>query len=174
MSSQKGLVSLILIIVAVVILGIAGTAGAALLGEAPTCPPSAGTARSQKEIGDALESGFVTINDGEATTLGKAYLGSKVSDLKICFTTDLGHISGKIPLGSLSPSFYVSTAVDLSGSTPKTSNLSIKVGSLPDVPVLSEQVTKKLSGLIDENLAKFQLEQKYSANFSNGSVTISK
>jgi len=34
--------------------------------------------------------------------------------------------------------------------------------------------TDKINSLISENLSKFELKQKYTAVFSNGSLTISK
>lgn len=173
MSTQKGMAPLI-IIIAVAIFGLVGATSAALLGEAPKCPNGSGTARNEKEIGDVLEKGSVTINNGEATTLGQGYVGSAVQNLGICFTQGLGHASGKIKLGSLNPSFYASATVDLSGSSPKAANLNIKVGALPNVPVLSDQVAKAVTNLINQNLSKFEMKKKYSSDFVNGSVTIRK
>ncbi|MBI2598904.1 hypothetical protein HYW40_01680 [Candidatus Curtissbacteria bacterium] len=174
MSYQKGFAP-ILIIIAVGIIGLAGAAGAALMGQAPVCPTEGTAARSEKEIGDTLDkSGSVNITDGEATSLAGKYVAGKVQNTRVCFTSGLGHASGNIKLASFSPSFYASAGVDLSGSTPKATNLDIKVGSLPNVPVLSSQAESFVTSLINENLAKFALKKKYSAQFTQGSITISK
>ncbi len=171
---QKGAIPILVIIILVAVIGLTGAVGAALLGEAPKCSNEAGIARPEKQIGDTLERGFVTITDGEATTLARGYIGSKINNLRICFTSGLAHASGKLSLGSLTPSFYVSIGIDSSGTTPKATNLNIKVGSLPDVPVLSDQMGKTLTDLINQNLAKFQMKEKYSVEFIPGSVTIKK
>lgn len=171
---QKGAIPILAIIILFAIIGLAGATGAALLGEAPQCPNETGAARLEKQLGDILEKGSVTINNTEATTLARGYVGSKISDLRVCFTGGLAHASGKLPLGNLTPSFYVSIGVDLQGATPKATNLNIKVGSLPDVPVLSDQVGKTLTDLINQNLGKFQMKEKYSVEFVAGSATIKK
>lgn len=171
---QKG-VALVLLIVAVAVLALGGAATAALLGQAPTCSQEAGPARSLKEIGDSLDKiGSVTIPDAEATTLGRGYVGNTVEDLRVCATSGLGHASGSIKLGPFNPSFYASAGVDLSGSSPKATSLKIKIGSLPDIPVISAQAEKTVSDIVNQNLAKISLTKKYSASFAQGSVTISK
>lgn len=171
---QRGIV-LALVVIAAALLAIGGAATAALLGQAPTCPSEAGTARSLKEIGDALDKqGSVTIPDAEATTLGRGYVGNTVENLRICATGGLGNASGNIKLGPFNPSFYASAGVDLSGSSPKATGLKIKIGSLPDLPIISAQAEKTVSDLVNQNLAKITLTKKYSANFVQGSVTINK
>lgn len=171
---QKGF-ALVLVVVAVALLAFGGATTAALLGQAPVCPAEAGSTRSLKEIGDTLDNkGSVTIPDAEATTLGRSYVGSTVDNLRVCSTSGLGHASGNIKLGPFNPSFYASAGVDLSGSSPKATNLKIKVGSLPDIPVISAQAEKAVSDIVNQNLEKISLTKKYFANFVQGSVTISK
>lgn len=176
MLNQKGfgVIFIILGVFGLLILGTAGVAGLALFGKAPACLTQAGSARSEKVIGDTLEGGSVTIVDSEATTLAQNYLGGKVNDAKICFTKGLGHVSGRINVGGVSPSFYVSGGVDLTGSTPKATNLQIQLGSLPNLPLISGLAEGMVNKLIKENLGKISLDQKYSADFSDGSVTIKK
>lgn len=166
---------LLLIVSGILVFGLVGAGAAVMLGKAPECA-SAGSssARSEKEIGDILGQGSVNISDGEATVLAQSYLGGKVDDARVCFSEGLGHISGKINLGSANPSFYISGSVDLTGSVPKATNLSIQLGSLPNVPALSSLAANSLNSLIAENLSKFELNQKYSVSFTSGSVTISK
>lgn len=174
---QKGGIPILLIgviIVATGILAVIGAGSAAIFGEAPKCPTDAGKARPEKEINNILEKGGVTINDAEATSLGKIYVGQAIDDLRVCFTPALAHASGKIKLGPVSPSFYVSAGVDLSGNSPKATNLDIKVGALPNVPILSTKVTKAVTDIINQNLSKFEMKKKYSANFVDGNVTIKK
>lgn len=171
---QKG-IALALVVIAVALLAIGGAATAALLGQAPTCSSEAGAARSPKEIGDTLDkNGSVTIPDSEATTLGRGYTGNTISDLRICATGGLGNASGNIKLGPFNPSFRASAQVDLSGSSPKTTGLKIKIGSLPNLPIISAQAEKAVSDLVNQNLAKITLTKKYSANFVQGSITINK
>lgn len=171
MTTRKGFAP-ILIILALALAGIGTLAGTALLGQAPKCPSAGGTARTEKELGDLLEkTGSVTTTDSEATQIAQNYVAGKVQDTRVCFTQGLAHASGHIQLGSFSPSFYASAGIDLSGNIPKTSNLDVKVGSLPDIPILSSQVESFVTNLINDNLAKVQLKKKYSLQFSNGSAT---
>ncbi len=166
---------LLLIVSGILVIGLVGAGAAALLGAAPECATAdSSSARSENEIGNTLSQGSVSISDGEATAIAQSYLRGKVDNARVCFTDGLGHISGKINLGSISPSFYVSGGVDLTGSVPKAINLSIQLGSLPNIPALSSLATEKLNSLISENLSKFELKQKYSASFTSGSVTIKK
>ena len=174
MSAAKGFV-IILVILGVVVIAVAGAAAAAVIGQAPKCPSQGGTTRSEKVIGDILEkSGVVTVTDSEATTIAQKYVAGQVQDARVCFSTGLGHASGSIKLGPVSPSFYASAGVDLSGVNPKTTNLNIKVGALPNMPYISDQVGKIVADLINENLDNIQLKKKYSAQFSTGSVTVTK
>ena len=174
MSYQKGFV-LILIILGVVIVAIAGAGAAAVIGQTPNCPSQGGTTRSEKDIGDLLEkSGSITVLDSEATTIAQKYVAGKVQDARVCFTQGLGHASGSVKLGPISPFFYASAGVDLSQASPQATNLDIKVGALPNMPFISDQVGKIVTDLINENLAKVQLKGKYSAQLSTGSVTITK
>lgn len=176
MRNQKGfgVIAIIFIILGVIVVGTAGAGAAALLGKAPQCESQGSGARSEKEIGDALDKSSVAITDGEATTLAQNYIGGQVENGKICFTKGLAHFSGKKNLGSISPSFYVSAGVDLTGSVPKTTNLSIQLGSLPNNLVISSLAQGVINKLIADNLSKIELKQKYTATFTDGSVTISK
>lgn len=183
MTAQKGTAPLILlkgfgpilIILAVAIIGIVTLGGTAVVGQAPQCPSTGAGARTEKEIGDLLEkSGSVSTTDSEATTIAKKYVGDKVDDVRVCFTEGLAHASGKIKLGPANPSFYASAGIDLSGTNPKATNLDIKVGALPNIPVVSSQVEQAVTNLINDNLKKVQLKKKYSAKFSSGSVTVTK
>lgn len=174
MTAQKGFAP-ILIILAAAIIGIGGLTGTALLGQAPKCPAGSGFARSEKELADLLDrSGSVTTTDAEAGAIAQKYAAGKVQNVEICFTSGLAHASGNIKLGPFNPSFYASAGVDLSGTTPRAVNLDIKIGSLPDVPVLSSQAESFVTNLINENLGKVKLEKKYSVQFTNGSATITK
>lgn len=175
MNSQKGfgVISILLMIFGIVVLGTVATGAVVLLGKAPQCPAQESfLARSEKEIGDTLDKGSVNITDSEATALAQKYIGGQVDDARICFSEGLGHISGKKNLGSINPSFYVSGGVDLSGSVPRATNLSIQLGSLPNISLFSSLATNAINSLISENLAKFELKQEYSASFTNGSLTI--
>ena len=177
MALARGIAPLtVILILALLAVGaVGGMAGTALLGKAPECPSAASTARSEKELENLLEkSGAVTATDGEATTIAQKYIGAKVTDGRVCFTTNLAHASGKLTLGPVTPSFYASAGIDLSGTTPKTVNLDIKVGSMPDVPVVSDQAKGIVQKLINDNLAKVTLKEKYSVLFSQGSVTVNK
>ncbi|OGD92703.1 hypothetical protein A2697_04030 [Candidatus Curtissbacteria bacterium RIFCSPHIGHO2_01_FULL_41_44] len=174
MTAQKGFVP-ILVILGVVIIAIVGAGGAAVIGQAPRCPNQGSVAGNEKEIGDLLEkSGSVTVSDGQATTIARKYLGDKVQDPRVCFTSGFAQASGNIKLGPVSPSFYASAGIDLSGASPKATNLDIKVGALPSMPFVSAQVEKIVSDIINENLAKVTLKKKYSTQFSRGSVTVTK
>ena len=173
--SQKGFVPILLVILAAAIIGIGGAAGAALLGQAPTCPSQGGAPRSEKELANLLDkTGTVTTTDPEATAIAQNYVAGQVNDARACFTPGLAHASGNIQLGPLTPSFYASAGVDLSGPTPKATNLNIKVGSLPNIPALSSQVGSLVTNLINKNLAKVQLKKKYSIQFQSGSATVGK
>lgn len=176
MSGQRGFGVILVIagVFGVLVLGTLGAGALVLLGKAPACSAIAGNARSETAIGDALEAGSVTITDSEATTLAQSYLGGSVRDAKVCFTKGLGHVSGKINIGAINPSFYVSGGVDLTGQTPKAINLQIQLGSLPNLPVISGLAEGIVNKIIQENLGKISLDQNYSAEFSNGSVTIKK
>lgn len=165
----------ILVILGIVIITIISAGMAAVVGQAPQCPSQSGAARSEKEIGNLLEkSGAVTVTDSEATTIAQNYVAGKIQDARVCFTQGLGHASGSIKLGPVSPSFYASAGVDLSGASPKTTNLNIKVGALPNMPFISDQVEKIVTEIINENLAKIEMKQKYSAQLQTGSVTVTK
>lgn len=172
MKSKPGIAPILLILV-VIILAVGGLGIAAMVGQAPKCLSAGGSARSEKELGDLLEkSKTVTVTDGEATTIAKNYIGNKVNEPGICFTQGLAHASGNIKLGPITPSFYATAGVDLSGPNPKATNLDIKVGAMPNIPVVSSQVEQAVTNLINENLAKAQLKKKYSVQFSNGTATV--
>ncbi|HEY3118044.1 MAG TPA: hypothetical protein VGK54_14980 [Chloroflexota bacterium] len=165
-----------ILIAIVVLLGAAvAGAGAAVYGQAPECPSQPGDARSTQSIGDILgASGRMIVNDGEATTIARGYVGDRVNEARVCFTPGAGHLSGKLPLGSVAPSFYASAGVDLSGPTPRTTNLEVKVGALPNLPGVSDQVARIVSDLINQSLEGWRLDQPYAADFATGSVTVTK
>lgn len=174
--NQKGFafIPLILGVVAISVIGTIGAGTLALTGKAPMCQTPGGAARTEDEIGDALDQGSVTITDEEATTLSQRYLVDVVKDGRVCFTPGSGHISGKIKVGSVSPSFYVSGGVDLTGTAPKATNLKIQLGALPNLPLISSLAQGAVNKLISESLEKIELKEKYSATFSEGSLTIKK
>lgn len=176
MDKQKGFGVLLVIlgVFGVMVLGTAGAAGLVLLGKAPACETRGGTARTEDAIGDTLEAGAVTITDSEATTLSKRYLGDVVKNPGVCFTQGEGHVSGQIDLGAIKPSFYVSGGVNLSGSTPRITNLKIQLGSLPNNPVISALAQNAVNKALTESLGQISLDQVYFAKFTKGSLTIMK
>lgn len=150
------------------------TVAAALFGNAQKCPePVEGQARSEQELTKLLETKGLTLTDAEATALAEKYLADKVENPRVCFTPGLGHLSGHVKVGTLSPSFYVSTGIDLSGPTPKTKDLDIAVGSVPGGFILAP-VNSIVEGIINDNLSKARMEEKFSVEFNQGSVTIRK
>lgn len=161
----------ILIVIGIVAVG--ATAAATVFGKAQKCPSAAGVARNEQELMRQLETSGLTLTDAEATALAQKYLADKVTDPRVCFTPGLGHLSGNVKLGSLSPSFYVSTGIDVSGPTPKTKNLDIRVGSVPGGFVLAP-VNAIVAGLINENLSKAKMTEKFSVDFGQGTATIKK
>ena len=176
MNKQKGFafIPVILAILGVLALGTAGVGVAAVIGKAPNCPNPGSNARTEKIIGDAIEKGSVTITDGEATTLAQSYIGNQISDARVCFTKGAGHVSGSINLNPVKPSFYLSSGADLTGSIPKITNLKIQLGSLPDIPAVSSLAEGAINQVISGALSKFELKQKYSVSFADGSMTIKK
>ena len=176
MNKQNGFafIPVILAILGVLALGTVGAGVAVILGNAPTCPSAGSSARTEKVIGDALEKGSVTITDGEATTLAQTYIGGQITDARVCFTSGMGHVSGSINLNSIKPSFYLSGGADLTGSIPKITNLKIQLGSLPDIPAVSSLAEGAINSVISGALSKFELKQKYSISFADGSMTIKK
>ena len=164
-----------LVVVGIILTG--ATAAAALFGNAQKCPstPSgrSGQVRSEQELTRLLETTGLTLTDAEATALAQKYLADKVEDPRVCFTPDLGHLSGNVKVGGLTPSFYVSTAIDMSGATPKTKDLDIRIGSVPGGFLLAP-VNLIVENLINENLSKARSQEKFSVEFSQGSVTIRK
>lgn len=172
MKNQSGFIWIPLIIIALITAAVVGTGAVAVYGEAPTCPSVGTTARSESEIGDAIQAGGATVTDGEATTIAQRYFGDQINDARICFTPGEGHLSGSVPLGAIKPTIYVSAGVDLTGSIPQATNLKIQLGSLPNVPFISNLLNSKLNSLIADNLSRFDLDRTYSAEFAQGSVTI--
>lgn len=172
MNKQSGFIWLPLIIFALITAGVVGVGAAAVYGKAPQCPNAGTTARSETEISSSLKAGSVTITDGEATTLAQNYIGRQVKNAKVCFSSGEWHISGSIPVQSIEPTFYISAGVDLSGSVPAATNLKIQLGSLPDLPLLSSALNKSLNSMISQGLGKIKLDKTYSAEFTQGSVTV--
>lgn len=171
---RKGFVPIIVLVLGVFALAITGAGTAALLGQAPTCPNQSLPA-DEKVLAEQLDkSGSAKVSDAQATSIAQKHLADKVENAGVCFTTNLAHASGKIKLGPFNPPFYASAAIDLSGSTPRAVNIDIKVGSLPDIPIVSGQVKQFVTNLINKNLGKVQLKKKYHVNFSTGSATVTK
>lgn len=174
MTLQKGFIPIIVLVLGVFTLAIAGAGSAALFGQAPKCP-SQSLPADEKALADQLDkTGSVAVSDAQATSIAQKHLQNKVQNAGVCFTAGLAHASGNITLGPFNPSFYASAGIDLSGSTPRAVNIDIKVGSLPDIPVVSGQAKQFVTNLINENLAKVQLKKKYNVNFTSGSATITK
>lgn len=167
-----------LMFIGVVIVVVAGSAALVVSGEAPQCP-QAGTAtavKSQQQIGDTLiREKSVTITDGDATASAKTLLGSVLTDPRVCFDAQGGHISGKLKLGSVSPSVYVSMAgtdIDLSGSSPRVSKLDIRLGGLPNVPGISDAAGSQIASVVNQGLGQIRLSKPLKAQFSAGAATV--
>lgn len=166
------MVIVVVLLVLLVGAAAAGT-GAAVLIEAPRCPVDAAPGAVEVDIGAALElRGTVALDDAAATALARRYAGDVVQDARVCFTPGFGHASGKVPLGPVSPSFYATAGVDLSGPVPKTVGLGIKLGGLPDLPLVSDLANTAVAQLIDAQLARAELEHRYAVDFAAGSATI--
>ena len=164
----------ILIVAVLVILGAAAAGGgAAVYGQAPQCASEPGEARSATEIGATLaNAGRVVVDEREATTLTRGYIGSVVADARVCFTPGAAHLSGKVPLGPVTPSFYATLGVEFVGTQPRATDLDVKVGALPSVPGVSDVVKRTISDLINQSLAQWKIDQPYAAEFASGSATI--
>lgn len=160
-----------LVIIFVLIAG--ATIAAALLGKAQVCPKGSGVVRNENQLLYLVETKGLTIEDSEATALVQKSLSEKVTDPRVCFTEGLVHLSGNIKGRRISPSFYVSTGIDASGPTPKTKNLDIRIGGLPNLFIFTP-IEKMIEGIINYNLSQARMEGKYSIEFSSGSATIKK
>lgn len=166
-----------LLFIGVVVVAVAASAALVVAGDAPQCPQTATStvAKSQKEIGDILSRDkSVTITDADATAAAKPLLGSVLTDPRVCFDAQGGHISGKFKLGSVSPSVYVSLAgadIDLTGASPKVSKLDIRLGGLPSVPGISDFIGTQIAGVVNQGLGQIRLSKPLKAQFTAGSVT---
>ena len=169
----KKLLILLGALVIVFILGTGVTVAAALFGNAQKCPSGPGTLRSDKELLRLIETRGLTISDAEATALIQKTFSEKVHDPRLCFSQGLVHISGNIKAKGISPSFYVSTGVDLSGPTPKTKNLDIRIGSIPNIFIFSP-IEKMIEGMINDNLSQMRSQDRYSIELNPGSAVIKK
>ncbi len=171
---MKKLLGILGLLVLLFILGTGVTVAAALFGKAPQCPlTNAVKVRSENELIRQIETKGLVLTDAEATGLVSKSLSAKIIDPRVCFTKDFVHLSGKLKLGRISPSFYVSTGVDLTGPTPKAKNLDIRLGSLPNFFIFTP-VEKMIEGIINDNLAKAQFEEKFAIEFKEASATIKK
>lgn len=169
---------LFLLFIGVVVVAVGVSAVLVVTGEAPQCPQgvASAAARSEREIGDTLSRNrSVTITDADATASGRALLGSVLTDPRVCFDAQGAHISGKLSLGSVSPSVYVSLAgtdIDLSGTSPKVSKLDIRLGGLPAIPGISDTAGAQIAGVVNQGLAQIKLSKPLKAQFAAGAATV--
>ena len=161
------------IVVVVLVLGTGVTVATAVFGKAQKCPSDPGPRRSDKELLNLIETNGLTIGDSEATALIQKSLSEKIEDPRVCFSQGLAHLSGNIKTGGVSPSFYVSTGLDLSGPTPKTKDLDIRIGSIPNLFIFNP-IEKIIEGIINDNLSQMKVQGKYSVEFNLGAATIKK
>lgn len=167
-----------LLFVLVVIAAVAASGALAVAGDAPRCPnpPTTAVAKSEREIGDTLSRDRrVTITDNDATTSARNRLGSVITDPRICFDAQSGHLSGKFRLGPVTPSAYVSVAatdVSLSGRSPSVSKLDIRLGALPSIPGVSDSAGTAIAGIVNQALGQISLSRPLKAQFAAGSVTV--
>ena len=166
------------LIVLIVVGAVAGSAALAVAGDAPQCPnpPAAAAAKSEKEIGDTLgRDKRVTITDVEATTSAKNRLGSVMTDPRVCFDPQGGHVSGRFKLGPVSFSAYASVAgadLNLSGRSPSVQKLDIRLGGMPSIPGISDAAGTMVAGVINQSLTLISLSRPLTAQFSAGAVTV--
>lgn len=141
-------------------------------GRTPQCPSVPLTAMTAKQMGEALSGrNAVTITNSDATAIGRALAGDVVSDLRVCFDAKGGHASGEVSVGPLNLPFYVTVSrVDLTGRSPRVSELDFQLGSLPDAATNAFKST--ITGLINDNLESIQLKQRYSYQLGDGSITV--
>ncbi|MBM2812577.1 MAG: hypothetical protein HW416_3336 [Chloroflexi bacterium] len=165
----------VLVLVVVLMAAVVAAGAAVVVGAAPRCSTEPGTARSAQEIGDVLdEDGVVVVTDAEASSIARRYVGGVVEDGRVCFTPGAAHASGKLPLGPVTPSFYATLGVDLTGPVPSVTDLDVTLGALPSLPGLSAPIKQAVADLVNQNLARWQLEQEYAADFTAGSVAVKK
>lgn len=110
--------------------------------------------------------------DAEATSLAKRLFDADIKDSRVCFTPGEGHISGKVNVVAATVSFYASGGVDLSGSTPKISNLKLQLGGVPNLGPIQSQAEKMINDAVNQSLAEIPLKKRYSINFGAGNVTV--
>jgi hypothetical protein len=165
------LVSAAVLLVSVVV----GVSAAVLFGAAPACAAGPDSGRSVQEMGKVLdEAGLVVISDAEASGLAERYLDGVVEDSRICFSPGAAHLSGKMPMGLVAPSFYASLGVDLSGQAPEVTGLDVQLGALPGLPGVSDLGKRAVNDLINDNLPVGTLDQQYGVEFTEGAVAIKK
>ena len=159
------------IFIAVFLLASTILVASAIIGKAPSCPEGPGKVRAEKDLLYLVETKGLTLSDSEATALIQKPLSEKIADPRICFTKNLLHLSGKIKAGKIMPSFYITAGLDLTQATPKTKDLDIRIGSVPNLFIFSP-VEKMLEGIINGNLSKMEAREKYAVEFDEGKATI--
>ncbi len=161
-----------IVLIAVVGFGVLGFL--ASIGSTKQCPGVQSTAMTSKQIGDTLDqAGAVKITDGDATTVGKSFLGDRVPDLRVCFDAAAGHASGTVLVGPAKIPFYLTAkGADLKGSSPKINelDLDIEAGSVPSA--VTGVIKSFMLQLVNGSLSTISLTKKYSYQFADGSVTV--
>lgn len=165
--SAIGLITLLLVTLTLIFVSLG------LFGKAPKCPEVTPGTKSSIKPEKLLQLNKLTLTDSEATLLAQNTKLDQVEDLRICFTEGFMHISGNFKAKSLKPSFYVSGKVNLNGASPTINSLSIRLGSLPRLPIISRMVESIAEGIINDNLSGMKLGKKYKLEFKEGSAVLS-
>ncbi|MDO8673938.1 MAG: hypothetical protein Q7O66_21205 [Dehalococcoidia bacterium] len=174
-----GLVKLVFVLVGLVV--VAAVAGVVYVVAVPAdtsqCPPVTPTSATAGSIGDALSArGVVDISNGDATAVGRGWVGSTVNDFRVCFDPSAGHASGELKMGPAKVPFYLSaTGADLTGRHPQILGLSFHFSGLgmDNVPdFVAGPAQSMLTTLLSDNLGSIQLSKKYTSKFAEGKVTV--
>ena len=145
----------------------------ALIVPAPQCPLSQNvvliTSLDQKQK-QLEKTGSITITDAEATqALNQNFSQNKqVENLRICFTPNQLNVSGKVHLGSFSPTFYLSTGINTQNGL-QAQDTHITIGGLG---FLSKFAGDMAQGVINNELQKAPIDSSYSVIFTQGEVEI--
>lgn len=145
----------------------------ALFGKSPKCPEMISGTKSSINPERILQLNRLVVTDSEATLLAQNTKLEQVEDLRICFTEGFMHISGNFKAKSLKPSFYISGKINLDGPSPTINSLSIRLGSLPRLPIISRMVENVAEGILNDNLSGMKLGRKYKLEFKEGSAILS-